>query len=801
MQEIFKQIGYNLSSKSTEGKELPVMMIKNPDGSPRWIWHAQAKRPYFLKFYNISGLKPLVFAIFCRITFFVGLQKVVFSVTKVKLSQSTLSHSILNLFESRNWALFTGTPGPNNKMVIFNQLQEGNEFIKIAASKSANELLENEFHTINILNNLNLVTFVHPKAQKHAENILRLTDVSYGGQRVKYLSVEHTSAIFELSLKTTVNSDASRNQLLSEVSDKLHSNNLNQDKRIPAGLVDKLQELSQFYEAVPFKMALNHGDFTPWNMYSSVSGLNIYDWELADYLPIGFDAFHFIIQKGVMQEDKCWKKIKEEIDLFIPEELMNRWTKQSDLKRDDYLKLYLLVNVTRYLYIYSKQAKWHAQISWLLAVWEDAITDLTKAEHADRGIFISEVFEYLQPKQYAAIKFPNINPALLSENSDIDLCILKSEYGSICRYLKNHPSVKHLMIDRKSFMATIRVFLHNNSIVCFDLIWTLKRKALVMMDASEVIKHAVSNTYGVKNANLKHLANYLGLFYGLNAHVIPHFYQPYILALKNTDAAIEKIIFEALKRNEIPTGHLKAELLKNQANRGVRKLYNQMAYAVDVVRELLFKKGLIITFSGVDGAGKSTIIEKTKYELEKKLRKRVVVLRHRPSVLPILSAWTKGKEKAEQDAANTLPRQGSNKSVFSSLLRFGYYFVDYFFGQFYVKLRYVNRGYVVLYDRYYFDFINDSKRSNIHLPHKLLMLGYKFLYAPDLNFFLYAKPEVILKRKKELDQETIISLTDSYLNLFRNLSKAKKGAYFPIENIVMDETIHRVMDKALPKIA
>jgi hypothetical protein len=109
------------------------------------------------------------------------------------------------------------------------------------------------------------------------------------------------------------------------------------------------------------------------------------------------------------------------------------------------------------------------------------------------------------------------------------------------------------------------------------------------------------------------------------------------------------------------------------------------------------------------------------------MRKRVVVIRHRPSLLPILSAWSKGKTAAEKEAAETLPRQGQNKSFFSSVFRFSYYYTDYLFGQFYVYFKHVLRGDVVLYDRYYFDFINDSLRSNITLPKWILKSGYTFL--------------------------------------------------------------------------
>ena len=67
--------------------------------------------------------------------------------------------------------------------------------------------------------------------------------------------------------------------------------------------------------------------------------------------------------------------------------------------------------------------------------------------------------------------------------------------------------------------------------------------------------------------------------------------------------------------------------------------------------------GLVITFSGVDGAGKSTLIEPVNERLEKKWRKRVVVIRHRPSVLPIISAWKYGKQSAKARRTKALTRR------------------------------------------------------------------------------------------------------------------------------------------------
>ena len=187
---------------------------------------------------------------------------------------------------------------------------------------------------------------------------------------------------------------------------------------------------------------------------------------------------------------------------------------------------------------------------------------------------------------------------------------------------------------------------------------------------------------------------------------------------------------------------------------------------------------------------------KTLKKYEGKYRRNVVVLRHRPSVLPILSAFQHGKQKAEQKAAETLPRQGRNKSKLSSFLRFCYYYSDYLLGQFYIKAKYVWRGYVVIYDRYYFDFIVDSKRSNIEIPQSIPKFLYRFVSHPSLNLFLYANPETILKRKKELDVESIDELTSNYKSLFESLNeKGTCEKYLPIENIDKEITLRQILEQ------
>ena len=134
------------------------------------------------------------------------------------------------------------------------------------------------------------------------------------------------------------------------------------------------------------------------------------------------------------------------------------------------------------------------------------------------------------------------------------------------------------------------------------------------------------------------------------------------------------------------------------------------------------------------------------------------------------------------------------------MFRFLYYYTDYFFGQFYIYFRHVLLGHVVLYDRYYFDFIIDSLRSNVRLPQWITKAGYTLLMQPNLNFFLYADSETILARKKELEPLAIEKLTKDYLRLFGLLNKGNAERYFPIENNDLNSTLNFISNKTQTKL-
>jgi thymidylate kinase len=350
-------------------------------------------------------------------------------------------------------------------------------------------------------------------------------------------------------------------------------------------------------------------------------------------------------------------------------------------------------------------------------------------------------------------------------------------------------------------MTTIQLFFTDNSFLSIDLLTAFHRKSLEYIDAGEMLDNAVEQD-GIKVLPPAYDYLYIYLFYQLNFDAVPAKYaNPFgsigigveteVLKLLGRKAGVRvRRLTETFAWSSTWRQRSIDFLLRKPANRLSLRLVRCLRYAVDTLMDLLRTKGIMLTFSGVDGAGKTTILGEVRVLLEKKYRRKVVVLRHRPSILPILSAWKYGKEEAEKKCVESLPRKGTNRSFFSSLFRFTYYYTDFLLGQLLIYAKYMLRGYVVLYDRYYFDFIVDGRRSNILLPSVFIRQLYRFVYKPQLNVFLYAAPEVILRRKKELSATDITQLTDRYKILFHRLGGERN--YLCIENMDRGATMARI---------
>lgn len=419
-----------------------------------------------------------------------------------------------------------------------------------------------------------------------------------------------------------------------------------------------------------------------------------------------------------------------------------------------------------------------------------------------RNQFIREFFVFLSDRKYALLKYFHNDIADLDEFSDLDIAINRTDMVEVSEFLNGYDDISCFKIFKKSHMSMVYVHFNDRSFLELDFIFDFSRKHLTYMEHSELLDNVFESDQGIKLPRFEFNFLYIFLFYFLNGECIP---KKYAISFQNLCDHEKEFVIDFLKQKLSLSKVNQYDLFnydqgfKKDLSRAIAKkmtfgksLKNYNNYLFDILSGR--KKAIIITFSGVDGAGKTTILSSLKDLLETKYRREVVVLRHRPSILPILSALKYGKKAAEQRSMATLPRLGKNTSYVSSFCRFLYYYLDYLVGQWAIFIRHNLRGKVVIYDRYYFDFICDARRTNIKIKSKLVKALYKFLLKPHINVFLWADVPTILHRKRELEGDAIYELTVKYKSLFEELNLSNPEKYIVIENTDAGETIKKIED-------
>lgn len=799
-------IGYQLST-SVGAQSIRCRYINNPDGSVRWIWPADASEPMMLRFYYAGSWKSRLYTYVVKFLFAIGAQRLLSHGTcSVQASHQTTPGIVL---QPGNWALFTGTKGPNRKLVLYTH-QSGGRFVKIPYGPKAYAILAKEKEALIIMQRRPLSAVKVPFLTASTEAYAIQQNVA-AGMQVAPTGIMQVpqAALQQWVLQQVHQKKVLQSSSYAQIKERVTTLLQLQESRIPNALLQKLSHLLKVVsEQQNLYVSPAHGDCTPWNMLVNQSEIALIDWELYKHeAPALYDVFHYHYQSGILIGNKGFQYIRTQIG-----EWENAWTaqlKNEGLHAATQEQWYLLDVISYYALLYHHQPQWHMQINWLLQTWSDALTYwLAKTGFAhDREMLLADLGAWLKPTPHAALKLHIPQLTDLALDSDLDICSTKENATALSKWLAKHPLCKQLVSRSRSNMRQLAVYLHSGAVLHIDMIWTFKRKSTVFLSSAVVLANATNTGKGILVASEAHDITYTWLFYALNNAALPNKYHQLMEAApqavqQEACAMLQQITGQEITPQTLGTiskaQRQAAQIGVNRlpANRGFHKLYYITQYAIDMLRDWKNNRGFIITFSGVDGAGKSTIIEATRHHVEKVMRKKVVVLRHRPSLFPILSAWKHGKKAAEQKAAQTLPRQGNNTSSIGSMFRFAYYYTDYLLGQFYIQLKYVMRGYVVLYDRYYFDFINDSKRSNIQLPRSITAAGYSLLLKPKLNFFLWATPEEILSRKQELNKETIEVLTRDYMQLFEQMQQRyTSSTYAPIHNQDLKHTLQTIFSQ------
>ena len=276
------------------------------------------------------------------------------------------------------------------------------------------------------------------------------------------------------------------------------------------------------------------------------------------------------------------------------------------------------------------------------------------------------------------------------------------------------------------------------------------------------------------------------IIYTLLRRTVKHNFSDRHLATIQKAYRINPQEIENVLRAELPTDIVEGlqDIIKENSIESFEKHYSKF-YATKMF-PLRFKRpaGMDIALLAPDGGGKSTILEALKaYGVTSfaGVERKYI----RPGMFKNIGQYKPNAQPEKTD--NPDPHGRKPDGVLKSLVRFLIYMIDFTLG-YYIKvvpLKWKRK--LIVFDRYYYDYYVDMYRYHYSLPQWLPRLFGFMIPRPAITFILYASPEVIYNRKKELTFEETRRQCEKFKDMAQTLPNAQLiNVDRPVCDIVKD---------------
>jgi len=168
-------------------------------------------------------------------------------------------------------------------------------------------------------------------------------------------------------------------------------------------------------------------------------------------------------------------------------------------------------------------------------------------------------------------------------------------------------------------------------------------------------------------------------------------------------------------------------------------------------------KKVIISFSGIDGSGKSTQIDLINKELNKNDNVKILHIFGKGATLHSKVEENTGIKKL----INILKNQ--NKKIFGFRLKFYMAIFFYFLESwiFYIKIILFERKNILILDRYYYDYFVNQISQEDKESSKLMKMN-KFFPKLSLSFFFDVDEQTSFHRKKEYNLDKLKKIRNNF---------------------------------------
>ena len=382
---------------------------------------------------------------------------------------------------------------------------------------------------------------------------------------------------------------------------------------------------------------------------------------------------------------------------------------------------------------------------------------------------------FIKFKNFAELK--TLINRFIKENNYQLVNVVQYEYNSYSFIIKNRSNKKNIFL---------------NLDVCNDYVFNGR----TIFALRNCIKEKNINHYGIINLNKKDFF----LYYFLKS-----------IAKKKTDENTFSYLrkeFHIIDRRELKNffGHNNFVRIQKIFNSSYNlKFKNELSYLnliyinskpKNYLQEFkrylnrIFKpSGLSISILGIDGSGKTTIIEGLINQF--KYNRKGNDLFRNVSIYHLFNLKS-------NNSINVTPYQKKNFGIILGLAKIFYLFFMFGFTFIYEILPKKIRGELVIIDRNFQDVLIDPSRYRINNSFFLLNIIFKFLPKPDITIFLNVKPKILYSRKKELNLKKIYFLfkkfnlfykNNNYINKIQN-NKKKENALKKITNLIIKKKIY-----------
>ena len=229
------------------------------------------------------------------------------------------------------------------------------------------------------------------------------------------------------------------------------------------------------------------------------------------------------------------------------------------------------------------------------------------------------------------------------------------------------------------------------------------------------------------------------------------------------------------------------ELMRNTGESSLQKVASIPSRGLHFLGRVVRPTGGFVALMGPDGCGKSTVLNAISQQFAPAFR-NIQRFHMRPYLL--------GRANSAKGPV-TDPHGQPPRGMLASVAKVFYFAADYVFGYLLKILPALIRTRLVLFDRYMYDLLVDSKRVRYGGPHWLLRFATRFIPRPDLVVLLDAPPEVLWSRKQEVPFEEVTRQRSAY----RQIAGKMRSTVIVNAELPPGEVIDRVADAIIDYFA